>query len=142
VAVDSDVVCEVADVTVEQGVGAAEVGEERGTADEEGECDVVVSEDNIADGVVVDDVGRCCAMDSDGIVMSAFDGVDVGAFVVTFEGVVVESSSRLMISVLGSRADLTLIFFLRPLEDAATSSLLCLDGLAPVRYYSKSLMNT
>jgi hypothetical protein len=31
-------------VTVEQGVGAAEVGEEKGIADEEGECDVV-SED-------------------------------------------------------------------------------------------------
>jgi hypothetical protein len=138
VAADSDIVCEVADVgvTAEQGVGAAEVGEERGIADEEGECDVVVSEDNIADGTVVDDVGRCCAIDSDGIALSASDAVDVGAFVVTFEGVVVESPSRSMISALGGGADLTLIFFLRPLEDAATSSLLRLDGLAPVRYYN------
>ena len=140
---DSGVACEVADVgvTVEQGVGAAGVGEERGIADEEGECDVVVSEGNIADGVVVDDVGRCCAIESDDITLSAFDAVDVGAFVVTFEGAVVESPSRSMMSVLGSGADLTLIFFLRPLEDAATSLLLRLDGLAPVQYYSKSLIN-
>ena len=138
-AADLGVACEVADVgaTVKQGVGVVGVGEERGIADEEGKCDAVVSEDNIAAGVV----GRCCVIDSDGIALSAFDEVDVGAFVVTFEGMAVESPSRSMISVLGGGADLTLIFFLRPLEDAVTSSLLRLDGLAPVRHYSKSQMN-
>jgi hypothetical protein len=45
-----------------------------------------------ADGVV-DDVGRCCGIDSDGIALSGFDRVDVGAFVVAFEGVM---SSRSM----------------------------------------------
>jgi len=143
VAVDSGVACEVVDVgvTVEQGVGPTGVGVERGIADEGGECDVVASEDNIADGVVVDDVGRGCTIDSDGIALSALDVVDVGAFVATFEGIVVESPSRSMISVLGHRADLTLIFFLQPLEDAAMSSLLCLVGLAPVQYFSESLIN-
>jgi hypothetical protein len=51
VAVDLDITCEVADVgvTVEQGVGAAEVGEGRGIVDEEEECNVIVSEVNVAD---------------------------------------------------------------------------------------------
>jgi hypothetical protein len=39
-------------------------------------------------------------MELDGITLLAFDAVDVEAFVVTFEGVVVESVSRSMISVL------------------------------------------
>jgi hypothetical protein len=108
-AADLGIACAVADVgaTVEQGVGVVGVGEESGISDEEGECDAFVSEDNIAAGVV----GRCCVIDSDGIALSAFDEVDVGAFVVTFEGMVVESPSRSMISVLGGGADLTLISF-------------------------------
>jgi hypothetical protein len=135
--VDSDIVCEVADVgvTVGCGVEAAEVGEVRGIAGEEGGCDVVVSKDNIANEAVVDDVERCCAIDSDGVARSASDADDVGAFVVTLEGVVVVSPSRSMMSALGGRADLTLIFFLWPLEDAAMSLLLRLDGLAPVQLW-------